>query len=60
MMEQPNILWICTDQQRYDTIGCLDSIGKLDEVVDQTNRDDELRQGTRIRENIPFELHQTT
>jgi len=20
---QPNILWICTDQQRYDTIGCL-------------------------------------
>ena len=38
----------------------LDSIGKLDEVVDQTNRDDELRQGTRIRENIPFELHHTT
>jgi hypothetical protein len=23
------------------------------------NRDDELRQGTRIRENIPFELHHT-
>ena len=21
--ERPNILWICTDQQRYDTIGCL-------------------------------------
>ena len=19
---QPNILWICTDQQRYDTLGC--------------------------------------
>ncbi len=38
----------------------LDSIGKLDEVVDQTNRDDALRRGNRIRENIPFELHQTT
>ncbi len=23
MMSQPNILWICTDQQRYDTIGTL-------------------------------------
>ncbi len=21
-MNQPNILWICTDQQRYDTLGC--------------------------------------
>ena len=21
-MSQPNILWICTDQQRYDTLGC--------------------------------------
>ena len=21
-MKQPNILWICTDQQRYDTLGC--------------------------------------
>ncbi|MFH5183499.1 sulfatase [Paenibacillus sp. TAB 01] len=21
-MQQPNILWICTDQQRYDTLGC--------------------------------------
>ena len=21
-MPQPNILWICTDQQRYDTLGC--------------------------------------
>jgi arylsulfatase len=21
--KRPNILWICTDQQRYDTIGCL-------------------------------------
>ena len=23
MTERPNILWICTDQQRYDTIGAL-------------------------------------
>ena len=22
-MTPPNILWICTDQQRYDTIGAL-------------------------------------
>lgn len=22
-MERPNILWICTDQQRYDTVACL-------------------------------------
>lgn len=21
-MDRPNILWICTDQQRYDTLGC--------------------------------------
>ncbi|HUU58627.1 MAG TPA: sulfatase-like hydrolase/transferase, partial [Phycisphaerae bacterium] len=21
-MGQPNILWICTDQQRFDTLGC--------------------------------------
>jgi arylsulfatase len=21
-LEKPNILWICTDQQRYDTLGC--------------------------------------
>ena len=23
MARRPNVLWICTDQQRYDTIGCL-------------------------------------
>jgi len=21
-MSKPNILWICTDQQRFDTLGC--------------------------------------
>ena len=21
-MKRPNILWICTDQQRFDTLGC--------------------------------------
>ncbi len=21
-MDKPNILWICTDQQRWDTLGC--------------------------------------
>ena len=25
MRRRPNILWICTDQQRYDTIGCLNN-----------------------------------
>ncbi|MDF2959537.1 MAG: sulfatase-like hydrolase/transferase [Paenibacillus sp.] len=24
-MEKPNILWICVDQQRFDTIGCLNN-----------------------------------
>jgi len=24
-MDRPNILWICTDQQRYDTIACMGS-----------------------------------
>jgi choline-sulfatase len=24
-MRQPNILWICTDQQRFDTLGCYDN-----------------------------------
>jgi len=22
MRSKPNILWICTDQQRFDTLGC--------------------------------------
>ncbi|MDP6040991.1 MAG: sulfatase-like hydrolase/transferase, partial [Candidatus Latescibacteria bacterium] len=22
MSDKPNILWICTDQQRFDTLGC--------------------------------------
>jgi arylsulfatase len=22
MMERPNVLWICSDQQRFDTLGC--------------------------------------
>ena len=21
-VKQPNVLWICTDQQRFDTLGC--------------------------------------
>ena len=25
MPRRPNILWICTDQQRYDTVGCLNN-----------------------------------
>jgi arylsulfatase len=24
-MLRPNILWICTDQQRWDTLGCYDN-----------------------------------
>ena len=33
--EQPNILWICTDQQRYDTIHCLGNPHIHTPVVDR-------------------------
>ena len=37
MSKQPNILWICTDQQRFDTIGALGnphvSTPNLDKLV---------------------------
>ena len=35
MDQQPNILWICTDQQRYDTIGCLNNPHIDTPVLDQ-------------------------
>ena len=33
--EQPNILWICTDQQRYDTVHCLGNPHIHTPVVDR-------------------------
>ena len=41
-------------------MGWLAEIGKFDEVMDQSNRNDRLQTGIKYRENIPFELHQTT
>ncbi len=38
---QPNILWICTDQQRYDTIGALGNAH-----VDTPNIDRLVAEGT--------------
>ncbi len=38
----------------------LDENGVLDEVLDQTNRNDTLRMGVKYHENIPFKWHQTT
>lgn len=38
----------------------LRSIGAYDRVIDETNRDDSVRRGIKYRENVPFELHQTT
>ena len=38
----------------------LESLGKIDEVLDQSERDDKLRRGVKYRENVPFELHHTT
>ncbi len=39
-IEKPNILWICTDQQRYDTIGALGnpyvSTPNIDSLVAET------------------------
>ena len=26
MTQKPNILWICTDQQRWDTLGCYGNV----------------------------------
>ena len=33
--ELPNILWICTDQQRYDTVHCLNNPHINTPVVDR-------------------------
>ena len=35
MDSRPNILWICTDQQRFDTIGALDSFGVSTPNIDR-------------------------
>jgi arylsulfatase len=38
----------------------LASIGRLDEVIDQSNWDPDLQTGNRQTPDVPFELHQTT
>ena len=35
MAKQPNVLWICTDQQRYDTIGALGNAHAQTPVLDR-------------------------
>lgn len=35
MTERPNVLWICTDQQRFDTIGALGWPGVSTPVIDR-------------------------
>ena len=35
---RPNILWICTDQQRYDTIGALNNPHLRTPNIDRTGR----------------------
>ena len=39
MSERPNILWYCTDQQRFDTIGALGNPHVRTPVIDQLVRD---------------------
>ncbi|MEM7474290.1 MAG: sulfatase-like hydrolase/transferase [Planctomycetota bacterium] len=39
MKKRPNILWYCTDQQRFDTIGALGNPDVRTPVVDQLVRD---------------------
>jgi choline-sulfatase len=43
-MAEPNVLWICTDQQRYDTLGCYGN-----EHVSTPALDDLAARGTRFR-----------
>ena len=35
MPKPPNVLWICTDQQRYDTIGALGNAHAQTPVLDR-------------------------
>lgn len=42
-MSRPNILWICTDQQRYDTLGCYGN-----EFVETPNIDRLASEGVRF------------
>lgn len=44
-MSVPNILWICTDQQRYDTLGCYGN-----EFVDTPNIDALANDGVRFEQ----------
>ena len=42
-MQQPNILWICTDQQRFDSLGCYGNT-----IVDTPNIDGLAEYGARF------------
>jgi arylsulfatase A-like enzyme len=43
LMSRPNVLWICTDQQRFDSLGCYGN-----EFVETPNVDRLARTGTRF------------
>ncbi|MGA1199494.1 MAG: sulfatase-like hydrolase/transferase, partial [Candidatus Latescibacterota bacterium] len=36
---RPNILWICTDQQRYDTIGALGNVHVTTPNIDRLGKE---------------------
>jgi arylsulfatase A-like enzyme len=38
----------------------LEAVGRIDEALDVSNYDPKLQMGARLRDNVPFELHQTT
>ena len=46
---RPNILWICTDQQRYDTIGALNNRQLRSPNIDRLVASDKLEQPARSR-----------
>lgn len=45
---------------RNDYGDWLRSIGAYEQVIDETNREDSVRRGIKYRDDVPFELHQTT
>ena len=49
MTEKPNILWICTDQQRYDTIGALGN-----DFVETPNIDGLVADGVTYTHAVPI------
>ena len=43
-MKRPNILWLCSDQQRWDTLGCYGN-----DFVRTPNLDSLARDGVAVR-----------